>query len=391
MSSELILWIKKIIVILFIGILLYIWYLLQSIILMIFLSGCITIVIHPVIEKGNKYHIPDWLTIIGIYTILFLFSLVVLWTIIPIFLEYISSWVWALTLWIWETQRTYALEWMNGFNIPNIIQETIETLIWHASLDNIFNLLQKNAVAIQDFLKNSITILTNSSITVIGSIGNTIIQGFILIIMSFLMALERNHIGKFILSIVPDETGEYIKKQFHWTQNIIGHWLYGQLVLGGSIFLITLIGLLITEFVFSFHTGKIFTLALIAGIMEFIPYVWPLIALLPAIIIGIWISWKVGLILLMLYILIQQIENNILVPWVMSKSLELSPFLVFIVMISWWLIGWVLWIILAIPVAATIRMLVLDFIRKHKDLEFIEENIPVKPHPIRKMIAHIKK
>ena len=68
--------------------------------------------------------------------------------------------------------------------------------------------------------------------------------------------------------------------------------------------------------------------------MEFIPYIGPIIALIPALIIGLGISWKAALAITILYIIIQQVENNILVPYVMSRSLELSPFLVFVVMIA---------------------------------------------------------
>jgi predicted PurR-regulated permease PerM len=68
--------------------------------------------------------------------------------------------------------------------------------------------------------------------------------------------------------------------------------------------------------------------------MEFIPYVGPLIALIPAAIIGLGISWKVSLAIVVLYLIIQRIENDFLVPYVMSKALNLSPILVFIVMIA---------------------------------------------------------
>jgi len=67
--------------------------------------------------------------------------------------------------------------------------------------------------------------------------------------------------------------------------------------------------------------------------MEFIPYIGPLIALIPAVIIGLGISWQAALIITALYLIIQRLENDILVPVVMSKALDLSPFFVFSMMI----------------------------------------------------------
>lgn len=66
--------------------------------------------------------------------------------------------------------------------------------------------------------------------------------------------------------------------------------------------------------------------------MEFIPYIGPFIALIPAFIVAVGISWKFGIAIIILYVIIQQLENNVLVPVIMSKSLNLSPVLVFIVM-----------------------------------------------------------
>lgn len=85
--------------------------------------------------------------------------------------------------------------------------------------------------------------------------------------------------------------------------------------------------------------------------MEFIPYVGPLIALIPAAIIGLGISWEVSIAIMILYLLIQRVENDFLVPYVMSKALNLSPILVFIVMMAGASLGGILGIILAVPIA----------------------------------------
>lgn len=85
--------------------------------------------------------------------------------------------------------------------------------------------------------------------------------------------------------------------------------------------------------------------------MEFIPYLGPILSLIPAVIIGLGISWKIAAGMVILYVCIQQTENNFLVPYIMSRSLDLSPFFVFIVMIIGGALGGILGIILAIPMA----------------------------------------
>lgn len=77
-----------------------------------------------------------------------------------------------------------------------------------------------------------------------------------------------------------------------------------------------------------------FTLALIAGILEFLPTIGPFLAFLPALAVALGISGKAVLVIAVLYILIQQLENNVLVPIIMKKTLNLSPFLTLIAMIA---------------------------------------------------------
>jgi predicted PurR-regulated permease PerM len=136
------------------------------------------------------------------------------------------------------------------------------------------------------------------------------------------------------------------------------------LILSFSIFFITYVSLTLVEFIFGFDTGRTFTLALISGVMEFIPYIGPLLSLIPALIIGAGISWQVALAITILYLIIQQVENNILVPYVMSRSLDLSPFLVFVVMIAGATLGGILGIILAVPVAAICRVAYMSYRKK---------------------------
>ncbi len=68
--------------------------------------------------------------------------------------------------------------------------------------------------------------------------------------------------------------------------------------------------------------------------MEFVPYLGPIISAIPALVVALSISWEVTLVTLVLYIAIQQLENNVFVPIIMSKSLDLSPFYIFIVMVA---------------------------------------------------------
>ena len=96
-------------------------------------------------------------------------------------------------------------------------------------------------------------------------------------------------------------------------------------------------------------------------------------AFIPAFIIGLGISWKAAFVIIGLYIAIQFTENNFLVPKIMSKALDLSPFLVFVVMLAGASLGGILGIILAVPIAGVARVIY---------GEYRKGNTPSTPHPI---------
>lgn len=174
----------------------------------------------------------------------------------------------------------------------------------------------------------------------------------------FLWLLSVETYDNLFSNMLPDNVEWYLIKHYTEIQLTLNAWIKAMLILSFSIFFITYIGLTLVEVVAWFDTERTFTLALISGVMEFIPYIGPIIALIPALIIGLGISWKAALAITILYIIIQQVENNILVPYVMSRSLELSSFLVFVVMIAWATLGGILGIILAVPIAAIVVLFI---------------------------------
>ena len=95
----------------------------------------------------------------------------------------------------------------------------------------------------------------------------------IVIVATFLMVLERNTIGRYILSLLPEKQGNYMRNHYSETQHVFTAWLKATLILSASIFAMTYIGLLGIHYFFGIDTDRAFTLAIIGGIMEFIPYV----------------------------------------------------------------------------------------------------------------------
>ena len=106
-------------------------------------------------------------------------------------------------------------------------------------------------------------------------------------------------------------------------------------------------------------------LALIAGIMEAVPNIGPIIAAVPAVAIAALYSPLQALLVLILYLVIQQLENYIIVPRVMSRAVELHPLAVLVALLVGGELLGVLGAVLAVPVTAAISVIV-DEIRAER-------------------------
>ncbi len=96
-------------------------------------------------------------------------------------------------------------------------------------------------------------------------------------------------------------------------------------------------------------------LGLIAGIFEILPFVGPIIGAIPAILVAVIERPILGLWTLILFIVIQQVENAVLVPRISGKAVELHPALIVLVLIIGSQVAGLTGAILAVPVTAILR------------------------------------
>lgn len=96
-------------------------------------------------------------------------------------------------------------------------------------------------------------------------------------------------------------------------------------------------------------------LALIAGITELIPYIGPLLGAVPGLLAGLLISPTTGLAMLAVYIIVQQLENNLLVPRVIGSHISIHPAILTIILFAAGGVFGLVGVFLASPVAAISR------------------------------------
>lgn len=155
----------------------------------------------------------------------------------------------------------------------------------------------------------------------------TFILGLVVVpVWLFFVLKDRAGFSRSVAGAMPPSWRADAENLLGLLGRIGGRWVRGQLLLGASIFVATTIGLTILTVIGFAEFGQFtLVLALIAGLLEWFPIIGPIVAAVPAILIGLSIGFPAAIAAAVLYIGIQQLENNILVPKVMGDAVELHP------------------------------------------------------------------
>lgn len=202
--------------------------------------------------------------------------------------------------------------------------------------------------------------------TTVGFISG-IVSIITVLVLSFYLLLDTASLKKFIISIFPFEQKELLIEAGKKIALKMSSWL------GGQFFLALIIGILDLAVLLILGIPYALTLALWGGFTEIIPFIGPWLGAIPAILVALPLSpWKaVGVAIG--YIVIQQLEAQLLAPRVMGRAVGLSPvIIIFAILVGAKLYG-LIGIILAIPAAAAIAVLLQEWPRFKEQIK--EEKI----------------
>jgi predicted PurR-regulated permease PerM len=221
-------------------------------------------------------------------------------------------------------------------------------------LDNfiifIKDLFPSNSLDLTQISKEASTVLANVFSATFKILGG-IVSFILILVLAFYLTVEQKSLEDFLNFFLSKNKTQNILKVYQKVKENVSRWFAGQMFLCFVIFLLTYLVLSFLKIKYAF------LLALIAGILEAVPYIGPLLTGILVVLVTFSNSpEKVFWVILAMY-LIQQTENHILVPKVMEKFLGLSPVVVILaISIGSTLFGF--WgILLAVPFSAAISII----------------------------------
>jgi len=209
-------------------------------------------------------------------------------------------------------------------------------------------------------LQQALSTATEGVFTALSSAFGGVIFLIAVLVLTMYMIIEEDALIKIVKEFTPTRYHSHLGETAMRVQVKMGQWLRGQLFLMLFVGALTYIGLLILGVPFAL------VLALIAGILELIPYAGPILSAVPAIIVGFSISPVMAVMIIVLYFLVQQLENNLLVPKIMEKAVGLNPVIIIVAVLIGAKLGGILGAILAVPVATIVSVILTDVYHRRR-------------------------
>lgn len=337
---------------------------LHDVLLVLVLSFFLSIVIDSSVRFFERLKIPRAIAVMLVYIIFLSLAVFLIISLIPIVATEVQNFARFLNnrVDVLLTKQEITLPFLSdalNIKLTAILQEALRNLEIKDQATTLFNFGQNLSTAAQSWLTYAIGIA--------GSVFNFIASFFLILILTFFIQMEREGIVDYFRFLLPRGYRNYYDTKADAIYHKMSQWFQGQIMLCLSIGALTFIALSILGMPYSF------TLALLAGFTEFIPVAGPLIAAIPAVFIALTQAGFVwGLVIALVYYVIQTCENNLLVPLIMKHAVGLSPIVIMVGMlvgISFpTVIHPILGIILAVPLTTVISIFMSDIrdFRRHQ-------------------------
>lgn len=310
----------------------FLW-VIRDIVIVLLLALVLASAMEPMVEYLHSKKIPRFVSVLGAYVIVIGFIGLMIALLSPLVID----------------QAKLLSE-----NLPRY---AVELQAKYPSLNLLFGGADLSTIA-QKILSTS---GTSSGIfdRTLGLFNGLVALVTVLVFSFYLVAADKG-MKQFVGDLVPTKYQTVIVNLIAKIQRKMGLWVVGQCILSLFIFGLTYIGLTLLGVEYAL------VLAIIAGLLEIVPYVGPFVAAIPAVFFALIQSPPLVIGVIFLYVIIQKTEGYILVPKVMEKTVGTSPLVVLLSLLIGYKLAGVLGILLAVPLAGAITVIIKEFFHEQK-------------------------
>lgn len=286
-------------------------YEIRGILVSLFIAYIVMAALIPAVSLLQRLRFPKILAVLITYLLTLSLVMLLILPLIPFFVSQIESLF---------------------FNFPVFLDRAANGL--GISLD---------VATIQTYVSTELALIGKNAFSLTSKVFGGIFSVLTILVVSFYLLLGHESFRKEASQLFPKNHQKKVMTTTLQVEEKLGAWLRGQIVLSFFIGFLTWIALTLLGLPYALP------LALIAAILEVVPTLGPILSAIPAVVVALTISPTTAIIVVGIYIGVQLLENNLLVPKIMEKAVGLNPVVIIItVMIGAKLMG-VIGALLSIP------------------------------------------
>ncbi|MFZ3020062.1 MAG: AI-2E family transporter [Minisyncoccia bacterium] len=311
-------------------------FLIRDVILIVLTAVVIAASLEPGIKFCIRHRIHRTIAALLLYIIIAAFFLVALYFLLVPLLAESSTFLTSLPDY---TQTIASATSSNAF-----ISSITSTL----SIPDLVNQINTTLVHISSGFFGTIDVIFGGALSFV-----------LIIVLSFYLAVQEDGVAKLLKLATPVQDEKYVLSLWKKTQEKIGFWIQGQLLLAVIVAVLAFLGLTLIG------VSNALLLAFIVGVLEIIPVFGPIISAVPAIIIAFNNNgFGLAAITAGLFLIIQQFEAHLIYPLVVRKVVGVPPIVSILALLIGAKLAGFLGIILSVPIATAIMVVIEDFERR---------------------------
>ncbi len=333
-----------------------------SILYLIFMAYVLSLAMEAIIDFFQKKLVYRGISIAISYLLIIIFFLGAMIFIIPFFLDQLSAMMTIIITKVSVFQNTLATKSLVGIIqdahwIPwSLRQALLQSFSDPAVVNGVQSQLQTNISQVVNLGTSYAKNIGNMAVSAIWSFISFITQTSIVLTLSVLFSIQKDAVVKFIAGLGGEKQYKFIYMKLERIYKKLGIRLKSQFFL--CIFIgVAMYAALWVLTAFGIDLPQKWALAGISAMTEFIPYLGPIIWWMAAALVA-FIHFVISgaLVVIAVVLLIQWLENNVLVPLLMNRTLGVNPVVIFISMIIWALIMGMIGVLLAVPISVIITL-----------------------------------
>ncbi len=336
---------------------------LSGVLLPFFVAWLIAYLLYPFVTFV-QYKLKFKNRVLSIFAVMLLFFCVIaliIWGVIPPLIDEFSK--------VQDLITVYFIEGTKQAEIPgtvaNFIKEHIDMIkIEEAlSLENVGNILQKGVPQVWAFLAGSMNVIIS------------VFASFIVLIYMFFILLDYENLSEGWIKLIPIKRRGIIQQIFNDVKDGMNRYFRGQSLIALCVGILFSIGFLIIDFPLAIGFG------LFIGLLNMVPYL-QLIALIPTVLLALLKAadtgqnfWWVLFLALMVFAVVQIIQDAVITPKVMGKAMGLNPAIILLSLSIWGSLMGIVGMIIALPLTSLLISYYRRYVLKEQDDESIKPAI----------------